>query len=60
VPPHGLIERCRGARRDEVRHAALMTELAGCYCAMPGAIRFVPKASHTLLELALENPWEGT
>jgi hypothetical protein len=58
--PAGLIDRCRAARRDEIRHAALMTELACRYGAVPQPVRFVPKASHTLLELALENAWEGT
>jgi hypothetical protein len=58
--PAALIERCRAARHDEVRHTALMTELAGRYGAMPEPVRFVPKASHTLLELALENAREGT
>lgn len=57
--PARLVERCRAARRDEVRHAALMTELACRYGAMPEPVRFVPKASHTLLELALENAREG-
>ena len=54
------LERCRAARRDEVRHTALMTELARRYGGMPEPVRFVPKAPHTLLELALENAREGT
>jgi hypothetical protein len=58
--PPPLLERCRAARRDEVRHAALMTELACRYGVAPEPVRFVPKASHTLLELALENAREGT
>jgi hypothetical protein len=58
--PQHLLERCRAARRDEVRHAALMTELACRYGVAPEPVRFVPKASHTLLELALENAREGT
>lgn len=37
-----------------------MTELAGRYGASPRPVRFVPTASHTLLELALENAREGT
>ena len=57
--PARLVERCRAARRDEVRHTALMTELACRYGGMPDPVRFVPKASHTLLELALENAREG-
>lgn len=60
VAPATLRDRCRAARRDEVRHAALMTELAGRYGASPRPVRFVPTASHTLLELALENAREGT
>jgi hypothetical protein len=59
APPQ-LIERCRAARRDEVRHTALMTELACRYGAAPEPVRFVPKVSPTLLELALENAREGT
>jgi len=58
--PRQLIQRCRAARRDEVRHTALMTELACRYGAVPEPVRFVPKGSHTLLELALENAREGT
>jgi hypothetical protein len=58
--PAQLIDRCRAARRDEVRHTALMTELACRYGATPEPVRFVPKISHTLLELALENAREGT
>jgi hypothetical protein len=59
APPR-LIERCRSARRDEVRHTALMTELASRYGAVPESVRFVPKISQTLLELALQNAREGT
>jgi hypothetical protein len=58
--PTELLERCRTARRDEVRHAALMTELACRYGRAPDPVRFVPRAKHTLLELALENAREGT
>lgn len=59
APPR-LLERCQAARRDEVRHTALMTEVAGRYGALPEPVRFVPKVSQTLLELALENAREGT
>lgn len=59
APPQ-LIERCRAARRDEVRHTALMTELANRHGASPAPVRFVPKLTQTLLELALENAREGT
>jgi hypothetical protein len=58
--PSSLIERCRAARRDEVRHTALMTALACRYGDMPEPVRFVPKISQTLLGLALENAREGT
>jgi hypothetical protein len=58
--PARLIERCRAAHRDEVGHTALMAELACRYGAPPEPVRFVPKASYTLLELALENAREGT
>jgi hypothetical protein len=37
-----------------------MAELAGRYGATPQSVRFVPKSSHTLLDLALENAREGT
>jgi hypothetical protein len=59
APPQ-LIERCRTARRDEVRHTVLMTELARRYGAVPESVRFVPKVSQTLLELARQNAREGT
>jgi hypothetical protein len=58
--PRQLIERCGTARRDEVRHTVLMTELAYRYGATPEPVRFLPKGSQTLLELALENAREGT
>jgi hypothetical protein len=59
APPQ-LIERCRAARRDEVRHTVLMTELASRHGAVPESVRFVPKLSQTLLDLALANAREGT
>jgi hypothetical protein len=59
APPH-LSERSRAPRRDEVRHTVLMTELASRHGAVPESVRFAPKLSQTLLELALDNAREGT
>jgi len=58
--PSRLLERCRAARREEIRHAALMTELALRHGSAPEAVRFAPQARWTVLELALENAREGT
>ena len=58
--PSQLVERCRVAGRDELRHTALMSELARSCGAEPEPVRFLPSRARTLLELALENAREGT
>jgi bacterioferritin (cytochrome b1) len=57
--PERLLELCRKARADELRHTAAMTELALKFGALPAPIRVAPQ-NRTLLELALENAREGT
>jgi hypothetical protein len=57
--PEPLLERCRSARRDEVRHARALSALARRFGARPKWIRALPQRRRSLLRLALENAREG-
>jgi hypothetical protein len=57
--PEPLIERCRAARGDEMRHARALSALAHRFGAWPKWIRALPQQRRSLLELALENAREG-
>jgi bacterioferritin (cytochrome b1) len=58
--PARLLELCRKARADELRHTTAMTELALSFGAAPAPIRVAMRGARTLLEIALENTREGT
>jgi len=57
--PELLLERCRSARSDEVRHARALSALARRFGAWPKWIRALPPQRRSLLQLALENAREG-
>lgn len=57
--PAELIDRAKGAMRDEVAHARMMTRLAGDWGGRAQAIEVAPVEERSLFELALENATEG-
>lgn len=57
--PRAFVERAHAARRDEIRHAAVMAQLARRFGGRPGAVSALPARRRTAYEIALENAVEG-
>jgi hypothetical protein len=57
--PEVLLNRVEQAKRDEVRHARVMAELATRYGAIVTEPHVAPRVAPTLLQMALENMTEG-
>ncbi len=57
--PRDLVRRAGRAAAEEVRHAAIMTELAARFGATALAARVTSRPVHPVFEIALENAVEG-
>jgi hypothetical protein len=57
--PEPLLQRCCAARRDEIAHARVVTQLARRFGAQPKPVRVAPQGLPSLWQLALDNAREG-